>query len=334
MNMSQRMWRREQERRRRERMRRAKRRRNCLAAVFIAAVAAVVLIVSKSCDSGTVPLSESGAEPNKPIETVTPVPDSPFKASVDISEINLSVFENSVFLGNALAATIDMYNLLPETDFYASVNLDLENVYTTSVGYDSTAAADQLKSTKFGRVYLCFGENELAWGSASKFASAYSKLIKKVKEYQPGASIYLVSIPPVTKSASDKGANGADMETIKLYNRKIRNLAYNEKLYYVDSVAALGRNGGYINEGTSADGINLNREYVIELLAATSKKAYIPNTPADDISEKDREDESGTVTEEASEAPSETNTPATATVEPEPTVNVLKDSAMTDKKDR
>lgn len=328
MAISQRMWLREQERKRRERLKRARRRRNCAIAVFVAAIVAVVVIVSKSCDDSSTPLSDAmDTRTVSPVaEEQTPVPDTPFKASADISELDLSSFDNSVFVGNAVAETIDMYNLLPETDFYTSVTLDLENVYTTASNNDSMSVADQLKSTKFSRVYLCFGERELDWNNASKFGVEYREFIAKVKEYQPSASIYVISIPPITKSASESNLYGADMDTIKEYNRRIRNMAYSESLYYVDSIAALGRNGGYLNEGTSADGMNINKEYAVELISYIKNKAYIPNTPAAEIENEENDEQ-----EKTENTPTPTPVPVSTTKpEPEPTINVLKDSAIAD----
>ncbi len=322
MTMSQRMWKREQERKRRERLKRARRRRNCAIAVFVSAVAAVVIIVSRSCDNSSQPMSEAMTAPqiNEAVPTASVEPDLPFIASVDASELDLSGFDNAAFVGNSVAESVALYNILPETDFYSSVNLDLENVYTTASRYGSMAVADQLKSKKFSRVFLSFGERELAWDDAARFGIEYRKFIEKVKEYQPSASVYVISIPPVTKSVSSANLYGMNAKAIKEYNRRIRNMAYSEKLYYVDSVAALGRNGGYLLEGSSADGINLNKEYITELIYYIKNKAYIPNTPAAD------EDEDETETPEEKKT-----TPAPSPVstdEPEPTVNVLKDSAI------
>ncbi len=350
MAKSQHLWAIEQRRKNRESLRRAKRRRNCTIVVFFAAIIAVIVIVARGCGgtggegepqsepaqtpsqtndvpeaavTGDVPVSDTGV-------MATAAPGMEFVASIDEEELDLSCFSNSAFIGNALADSVSMYNILPDTDFYTGVNINLENVYTTASGYSSTAIADQLKSKKFSRVFLSFGELELAWKSAPKFGSAYHNLIDKVKEYQPSASIYVISIPPVTKTASDANLYGANLVTIKEYNRRIRNLAYSEGLYYVDSVAALGRQGGYLMEGASYDGINLNKEYIIELMNYIDRKAYIPKTPASDVTEEEEDavEEKEEATEAAQSSDSKTAEQDREDNEPKPTVNVFKDSAI------
>ena len=324
-------WKREQERRRRERKMRDRRRAMCAVVVLLLAVIAVIVIVaSKGC-------SEKKAAKDTAVSSTetaaSEAPSSgPYKSAIDISEVNTSFFNDSVFLGNSVADTIAMYGLLQNTDFYSSPILTVDNVYTTIVGYGNTAAADQLKSKKFSKVFLSFGEREIASDDVNEFARSYRALVEKVKSYQTNAQIYLIGIPPVDKAASDESRYGMSLDSIKKYNKKILSIATDQKVYYVNSISALG-SGSYLYNGVSADGINLNRDCCIELLKYITDNAYIPESgsaspseekekttqkPANNNHDDEEEDEKESRPSAAMAAPTET---------PVPTVNVLKDSA-------
>ena len=324
MAMSQRMWRREQERRKRERERRARQRRNCMIIVIVA-IAAVILIISKGCfgkkDSAVT--EQPAPEQSETLEQEAQTKDvQRYESAIDITDVNTSFFSSAAFLGNSVADSIGMYNLLKEADFYTDITLDVDNVYTTATGYSTTAAIDQLKSKQFTRVFLSFGELEIASDDVKEFIKSYTNLIDKVKSYQAKAQIYVISIPPSTKETTSSGAYGMTLGKIKEYNRRIKAMAASEDVYYIDSVAALGKDGGYLPHGASADGINLNRGCCIDLLQYITKKAYIP-----DKNSLSDEDEDDVLDEE--DNPKSTAAPkkrSSSESEPEPTVNVLKDS--------
>lgn len=323
MAMSQRMWRREQERRRREREKRARQRRNCMIIVILA-IAAVVFIISKGCsgpknsaDTETTPENTDTA-----VETSQTSYETRYESSIDITDVNTSFFSNAAFLGNSVADTIGMYNLLKETDFYTDITLDVDNIYTTATGYSTTAAIDQLKSKQFSRVFLSFGESEIANDDVKEFIKSYKSLVEKVKSYQAKAQIYVISIPPSTRETTSARLYGMTINKIKEYNRRIKAMAAEEEVYYVDSVAALGKDGGYLPKGVSADGINLNRGCCIDLLQYITKKAYVPdaNSLSSDDDDEDDEDDDEPISKST---PKKSSSGAS---EPEPTVNVLKDS--------
>lgn len=327
MTMSQRMWKREQERKKRERMKRARRRRNCAIIVLFLAVATVVAIIMLSRDKND----------SKPVVEVTESPVSvavdsrvlsdPYTTTRGVDDIKQSFFADSAFAGNALAQTIGMYGILKETDFYAGVNVDLENVYTMTTYGSTTSIAEQFKSKRFSKVFLSFGENELKKMTASEFKAEYVALIEDLQEYQPNARIYLIAIPPVTAETSAAYDGKLNINRIQEFNKRIMSMAVDFGLFYIDSVEALGDNKSFLPKGVSADGINLNKAAVIDLLYYAVKESYVPdlqslaNFELEEDSEEDAE-------EDNVPTPVKPQAPA-----PSPTVNVFKDSVK-DKRDK
>lgn len=325
MTVSQRMWKREQERRRRERIRRARRRRNCAIAVLLLAIVTVIVIVTAGKDNDSPKNEEPTAQPVNVVSDTKAVTD-PYTTTREAEDIKASFFKESAFAGNALAQTVGMYGILPETDFYADVNVNLENVYTITTSGSTTSVSEQFKSRRFSKVFLSFGENELRTMTSSEFKTKYKELIDKIVDYQPKARIYLIGIPPVTAEVSSED-DKLTAKRINEFNKRIMSLAVDEELYYVDSVDALGDNKGFLPKGVSGDGINLNKAAVIDLLYYISKEAYIPD--AQDVAElgADEDDEDDEDEAETAE-PQKASTPT-----PAPTVNVLKDSAINKKRE-
>lgn len=340
MAMTQRMWKREQERRRREREKRARQRRRRIAAfVFVLILIAAVVLLAKSCANDKTVTSDGAAQTSVPVPSSAPKPTS---TPIAVETLDTSFYDNAVFIGNALADGISTYGLLTATDFYTRVGVDLDNVYTTAADNDSMAIVDQLKSKKFNKIFLVFGESELAWNDTDAFAEKYTALIEKVKSYQPGSRIYVLAIPPVTETTSKQNANGVSITNIKEYNSALKEVAAETEVYYADSYSALADNSGFLKDGVSADGINLDRNSYIELLEYIPDNVYIPdendlkttvNNDEDQDEELD-EDTDSTPEPRSTKKPTATKKPSTdeeetrSTASPEPTVNVLKDSAV------
>ncbi len=333
MSMSREMWRREQEKKRRQRERRLKRQRKCALIVFICAIVAVVAIIvlSNNKNDGK-PAQTTTTEYTQAPEPDTSVARNAYTTTRTVEDLKMSFYNNCAFAGNAVADTIATYNILENTDYYSHVNADVSNVYTLTTNGSTTSIVEQFKSKKFKKVFLCFGEKELESGNSSQFRVDYEDLVQKIKEYQPNTTIYLVGIPPVTSIVSDAAVNGVSMSRINSYNKKIMSLAKSEEVYYIDSVDALGDNKGFLPQGVSYDGINLNRDAVIDLLYYGAKKAYIP-TQADidrgsEDEEKEEEEESTARPDKETEDDEDSEATQKPEKTPSPSVNVLKDSEI------
>lgn len=336
MTASQRMWKREQERKRRERIKRARRRRNCAIIVLVLAIIAVIAVVmiNRSQDSGET--KETNTPSPSSVQSDSKAVTDPYTTTREVDDIKASFYSDSAFAGNALAQTIGMYGILDNADFYTAVNADLENVYKLTPKGSTTSISEQFKSKRFDKVFLSFGENELTKLSSSEFKSQYKTLVEKIEKYQPNARIYLIGIPPVTADTSSSDEN-INMKKIQEFNKRIVSLAADKEIYYIDSVSALGDNKNFLPNGVSADGINLNKAAVIDLLYYSSKKAYIPTS--EDVASLSEDDEEDEDEDDNAENSSDSDVKATAKPKsttqpsPSPTVNVLKDS-VTDKSNK
>lgn len=351
MAMSKRMWESQQERRRQERMRKLRLRRNCTLVVALVIIAIVIVIgIIKNSEKDTNNINTDITNSRAEGEAVTTeVPSSsPIPSVTQNPDIKLSdtYYKNAVFIGDALADGIGMYSILPECSVYAKVGLAVKNVYSTAADNDTIAIIDQLKSKKYAKVFLAFGESELMSGNSSDFQKDYEELIATVKKYQTSARIYLMAIPPVSESASAK--YGITQNRIKSFNSAIKQLASSMNVYYSDCYSGIVEKNGFLAEGVSLDGINLDRATYLKMLDYISEHSFIPGDDEDEYEDRTDEEleEEKTSDDESSDedvvsdedvdrkkssssdksSDEDNGSGNTEKSTPKPTINVLKDS--------
>ena len=230
----------------------------CIAAVFCVLVLALIVFGVKSCVSGMI---KNAAERKaaqvtaSPMPTNTPVPR-------DASGIAQDFFKDSAFVGNSFIEGMVIYNLVDGADYFAKVGLNVETALTESTDTGSKPVIEELDSTKvYKKIFMMFGENELGWSNSQTFADKYSSLVKKVKEYQPEAKIYLLSITPITQEVSDKAIDNTTNDNIRQYNKLIKQVAQQNDVIYCDIYSAVVNSDGALPKDAATDGIHFDNEY-------------------------------------------------------------------------
>jgi lysophospholipase L1-like esterase len=120
---------------------------------------------------------------------------------------------------------------------------------------------DELNHRQYDQIFLMFGQNELGWEYTDIFIDRYAAVIDAVMERQPGARIYVLSIPPVSEKVSLKNANGINQQRIEEYNARLAELARLKNADYVNVSPMLADESGFLPEDASTDGIHLNKTY-------------------------------------------------------------------------
>ena len=115
--------------------------------------------------------------------------------------------------------------------------------------------------TKFGKVYLMFGLNEMGWGNDKMFSDDYFQLIDLVKAAQPDAVIYVQSIIHVTKekAASSEQYNN---EAIDARNELLKVIAQDEHVYYLDLNEVFTDEDNSMPADYSSDGVHVKGKYM------------------------------------------------------------------------
>ena len=180
--------------------------------------------------------------------------------------VDNSYFDDAVFIGNSRTEGLKMYSGLSNATFITEVGLTVDSIFTDYCnisGGGKARAFDQLASMEFGKVYIMLGMNELGWVYESVFKEDYGKIIDKIREINPDATIYIQSIMPVSKwkDSTDDVYTIANVERL---NAQLRDLADEKEVWYVDVAAGVMDEDGYLPYEATGDGVHLTPEYCVK----------------------------------------------------------------------
>lgn len=167
-------------------------------------------------------------------------------------------FDDAVFFGNSLINGLELYGQMKGGDFCAATSASVISVTSTlnvtlkngSIG----TLLDKMLEKQYGKIYILLGINEIGFNT-DYFAELYSDMLSRIEEIQPEATIYIMSLSPVTKAKSDAGAPFT-MDRIREYNQTLYSLAQEHECYYIDLVDALADSSGYLPAADSTDGVH------------------------------------------------------------------------------
>ena len=172
-----------------------------------------------------------------------------------------SFFADAVFIGDSRTVGLSLWSGL-KSNYYSEVGLNVSSVqkraYVPS-GDSKLTLAEALAQSRFTKVYLSFGINEIGWSSTKAFISTYTNLVNLVKEKLPDADIYVQAILPMSKKTaeSDTYSPMGGNDKIAEYNEALLDLCESEGLYFVDLCEVFADENGDLNATDSGDGIHL-----------------------------------------------------------------------------
>ncbi len=179
--------------------------------------------------------------------------------STSTAQTDLSKLDNCAFIGNSRVIALKNYGLAKNV--YAVVGLNVDTIFTKSVAGSNIPVIDELNGKSFEKIFIMLGDNECGWPNKDVFIQKYAKVIDAVKARVPDAEIYLQSVLPVSKEASETNQFGCTNENINAMNLKIRQLAADKGVQYIEPASALKNTDGVLPTDAASDGIHLNKKY-------------------------------------------------------------------------
>ena len=183
------------------------------------------------------------------------------------SAVGKSYFNDAVFIGDSRTVDLMIYSDLSDSKAlaYCDVGLNISTVFTKKfVGYkgDKITAPSALKKnrSKYSKVYLMFGLNELGYASAEAFINQYKKFISTVRSANKNAVIYVQSVLPVSKQRDTTSDTFYNARIVK-YNKLIRKMCREQKLFYIDLFDSFLNGEGYLPADAASDGIHFVPAY-------------------------------------------------------------------------
>lgn len=206
-------------------------------------------------DEPVPPPTHSGTEQTPPLHVPEPSPVLPeqtdkatytFDSPVPLAEsVDDAWFSDAAFLGNSLVDGFRLFSGLTTCDVYAATSM-------TVLGADKLI--EQMSAEQYGKVYILLGINEIGF-DADYFKGIYADMLDAIREQQPDADIYIMSLTPVSEQKSTTDSTFS-MDRIRLYNEKLLELAEEKSCYYIDLIEALADDTGYLPATATADGVH------------------------------------------------------------------------------
>ena len=181
-----------------------------------------------------------------------------------LGSVDPTYFSDALFIGDSRTVGLCEYGSLKgNAAFLAKESINVYNILDKELwftdndeeGWDATVE-DILGDRTFGKVYVALGVNELGIGNTYMYYEKYRELLELIREYQPGALIYIQAIMHVSeeKSSSDSCRNNT---VICQRNYAISTLANGRDIYYIDMNPYVCDAYGDLLPDLSGDGIHL-----------------------------------------------------------------------------
>lgn len=187
--------------------------------------------------------------------------------------VDASYFDDALFIGDSRTVGLHDYASLIHATYYAKVSstifeiMDDEMITIPSEEYphygkSKISVRDALGSKHFAKIYIMVGINELGTGTPDIFYDQYKSVIDDIHALQPDALIFIQAIMHVTseKSNTDPIYNNANID---VRNDKIKTLADNQTIFYLDLNTALDDTTGGLNPDYTFDSVHLKASQYI-----------------------------------------------------------------------
>lgn len=170
-----------------------------------------------------------------------------------------SYFSDAVFIGDSRTVGLHDYGGLDDSTFYATVGMNIYNLWTEKfceVDGEKVTLEEALKAKQYGKIYFQIGINEMGRGTLDGFMTAYEESVKKFRELQPDAIIFVQGIMKVAKEKSEKDPI-FNNEGIEQRNERIAALADGKNIFYLDMNEVVCDEDGNLKSNLTFDDVHL-----------------------------------------------------------------------------
>lgn len=179
------------------------------------------------------------------------------------SQVDQSYLDDALFIGDSRTDTLRLYAGWDNATYYVKTGTNVWEILSlkVKVGKKTMTIEQALKKKKFGKIYIMLGINEIGTGSAKDFYKQYKSVVKRIRELQPDAILFVQSIMHVTAKVSDSDKTVTN-ERIDARNKLLAKLADNDMIYYIDENEALDDENHCLTAKYTYDGVHLEAKYV------------------------------------------------------------------------
>ncbi len=151
--------------------------------------------------------------------------------------VDSEYLDSCVFIGDSIMYGLSSYGLVPASNVYASMSMDVSEAETQTIQtsqYGEVTILEALESSMPQNIYIMLGSKGSAYMTPSQMYSDYSSFVNKVKSTCPDANIYLISVPPVTNAKEQSKESPVQNSDLDSFNELVLEYANTHDVYYLD----------------------------------------------------------------------------------------------------
>ncbi len=178
---------------------------------------------------------------------------------------NESYFNDAAFLGDSRTLGISDYAGLAGADFFCDNGMTIYKLLEDDgVTYQRTGEKVDLKEIlqekHYGKIYIMLGMNELGYGDTPMYLKQYLKVIRQIKEWQPGVIIYVMANLHVSR---EKNNMETEFNNININDKNVASarLANGRDVFYLDCNPLFTDEEGYLQAELTFDGVHLYAQH-------------------------------------------------------------------------
>ena len=183
---------------------------------------------------------------------------------------NKEFFANDLFIGDSISTGLYGYEFLDKRNVFAEVGLNPESAATAKS--DDMTCVEKTAAMQPRNIYIMLGTNGLAFLEDTYMATKMVELIAQLENACPTASIYVITIPPVTAAHDAEGKE--TMTKINSYNDLLRNICSQGGYGCIDLCPLLQDESGYLSSAyAEEDGLHFLQFAYQVMLSFVEKSA-------------------------------------------------------------
>ena len=174
-------------------------------------------------------------------------------------------YNDALFIGDSRIEGFRLHNAFPGATYYSKTGIGISTIMWEQIAMAPngvlTSIPDALQYTQFKKIYIMVGVNNMAAHNTEQFLQVYSDMISTIREKQPDAKIFILSIMHVSARYNDGGSGLTNNININDRNVAISTLADGKDIFYINLNQLICEDNFDIKAGYSGDGLHLKDEY-------------------------------------------------------------------------
>lgn len=197
-------------------------------------------------------------------------PASSAPSKKDSDRVTSKYFNDAVFIGDSISVGIKLYEVMQNTDVFASVGISLENIFTNkAVKLDDGSKVtifEALDDKPYKKAYIMLGANSLM-SSHEELIKQYGRVIDEVRtRVGDDCIVYIQSVLPVYEELFHKKyphntVTNADIES---FNVLLSELSEQKDVHYLDVASVIKDENGSLPPKYTSDGLHIGSELYIK----------------------------------------------------------------------